>query len=140
MFSDVFENAVTLDFIVMLPEWGTPLPETQFCLCHGLCQIVFCFFQCSLPDVVKHTPVDLWDQWTEELITNGDEENAQRTLSVAIALASPSDRSMRLMRMSNLKLRSSDMSAAMHSLDQVNVAQLRPDERELYDALRKKLS
>ena len=92
------------------------------------------------PDVVKHTPVDLWDQWTEQLITNGDEENAQRTLSVAIALASPSDRSMRLMRMSNLQLRSGDMSAAMHSLDQVNAAQLRPDERELYDALRKRLS
>ena len=92
------------------------------------------------PDVVKHTPVDLWDQWTEQLIANGDEENAQRTLSVAIALASPSDRSMRLMRISNLQLRSGDLSAAMHSLDQVNAAQLRPDERELYDALRKKLS
>ena len=92
------------------------------------------------PDVVKHTPVDLWDQWTEELITNGDEENAQRTLSVAIALASPSDRSMRLMRMSNLQLRSGDKSAAMHSLEQVNAAQLRPDERELYDALRRRLS
>ena len=92
------------------------------------------------PDVVKHTPVDLWDQWTEQLITNGDEENAQRTLSVAIALTSPSDRSMRLMRMSNLQLRSGDMSAAMHSLDQVNAAQLRPDERELYDELRKMLS
>ena len=92
------------------------------------------------PDVVKHTPVDLWDQWTEELITHGDEENAQRTLSVAIALASPSDRSMRLMRMSNLQWRSGDMDAAMQSLDQVNVAQLRRDERELYDALRKRLS
>ena len=92
------------------------------------------------PDVVKHTPVDLWDQWTEELITNGDEKNAQRTLSVAIALASPSDRSMRLMRMSNLQLRSGDMGAAMRSLDQVNTAQLRRDERELYDALRKRLS
>ena len=92
------------------------------------------------PDTVKHTPIDLWDQWTEELITNGDEENAQRTLSVAIALASPSDRSMRLMRMSNLQWRSGDMGAAMRSLDQVNAAQLRPDERELYDALRKRLS
>ena len=91
------------------------------------------------PDLVKHTPVDLWDQWTEELITNGDEKNAQRTLLVAIALASPSDRSLRLMRISNLQLRSGDMGAAMHSLDQVNAAQLRPDERELYDALRKRL-
>ena len=92
------------------------------------------------PDVVKHTPVDLWDQWAEELIANGDEENAQRTLSVAIALASPSDRSMRLMRLSNLQFRSGDMSAAIHSMDQVNPAQLRPDERELYDALRKRSS
>ena len=92
------------------------------------------------PEVAKHTPVDLWDQWTEELITNGDEENAQRVLSVAIAVASPSDRSMRLMRLSNLQFRSGDISAAMHSLDQVNAAQLRPDERELYDALRKRLS
>ena len=82
----------------------------------------------------------MWDQWTEELITNGDEENAQRTLSVAIALAPPSDRSLRRMRMSNLQWRSGDMGAAMHSLDQVNAAQLRPDERELYDALRKRLS
>ena len=92
------------------------------------------------PDVVKHTPVELWDQWTEELITNGDEENAQRTLSVAIALASPSDRSMRLMRMSNLQWRSGHMDAAMQSLDQFNVAQPRREERELYDALRKRLS
>ena len=92
------------------------------------------------PDVVKHTPVDLWDQWTEQLIANGDEENAQRTLLVAIALASPSDRPMRLMRMSNLQLRSGDTSSAMQWLDQVNAAQLRRDERELYDALRKRLS
>ena len=90
--------------------------------------------------MVKHTPVDLWDQWTEELITHGDEKNAQRTLSVAIALASPSDRHMRLMRMANLQMRSGDMGAAIHSLDQVNAAQLRTDERELYDALRKRLS
>ena len=92
------------------------------------------------PDLVKHTPVDLWDQWTEQLIANGDEENAQRTLLVAIALASPSDRPMRLMRMSNLQLRSGDTSSAMQWLDQVNAAQLRRDERELYDALRKRLS
>lgn len=92
------------------------------------------------PDLVKHTPVDLWDQWTEELITSGDEENAQRTLSVAIALASPSDRSLRLMRLSNLKFRSGDTNAAIQTLDQVNASQLRAEERELYDTLRKRSS
>lgn len=92
------------------------------------------------PDLVKHTPVDLWDQWTEELITSGDEENAQRTLSVAIALASPSDRSLRLMRLSNLKFRSGDTNAAIQALDQVNASQLRAEERELYDTLRKRSS
>ena len=92
------------------------------------------------PDLVKHTPVHLWDQWTEELITSGDEENAQRTLSVAIALASPSDRSLRLMRLSNLKFRSGDTNAAIQTLDQVNASQLRAEERELYDTLRKRSS
>ena len=92
------------------------------------------------PDTVKHTPVDLWDQWTEQLITDGDEENAQRTLSVAIAMASPSDRSMRLMRLSNLQFRSGKLSDADRTLNQVNPSQLRPEERELFDVLRKRSS
>ena len=92
------------------------------------------------PDTVKHTPIDLWDQWTERLITDGDEENAQHTLSVAIHLASPSDRSMRLMRLSNLQFRSGSLNAAKDTLNKVNAAQLRPDERELYDALCKRSS
>ena len=47
------------------------------------------------PDSVKHTPIDQWDQWTEDLVAEGDERNAQHTLSVAIALAPASDRALR---------------------------------------------
>ena len=92
------------------------------------------------PELAKHTPVEMWDEWTEELVANGDEKNAQRTLSVAITLGSSSGRPMRLMRLSNLQYRSGETSAALDSLTQVNAAQLRPDERELYDALRERSS
>lgn len=92
------------------------------------------------PELAKHTPVEMWDEWTEELVANGDENNAQRTLSVAITLGSSSGRPMRLMRLSNLQYRSGETSAALDSLTQVNAAQLRPDERELYDALRERSS
>ena len=90
------------------------------------------------PDMVKHTPVGLWDEWTEQLIADGDEKNAQRTLSVAIALAPTSDRSMRLMRLSNLQFRSGDINAARLTLNQVNASQLRTEEREIYESLRKR--
>ena len=90
------------------------------------------------PDMVKHTPVGLWDEWTEQLIADGDEKNAQRTLSVAIALAPTSDRSMRLMRLSNLQFRSGDINAASLTLNQVNASQLRTEEREIYESLRKR--
>jgi membrane associated rhomboid family serine protease len=92
------------------------------------------------PELAKHTPVEMWDEWTEELVANGDEKNAQRTLSVAITLGSSSGRPMRLMRLSNLQYRSGEASAALDSLTQVNAAQLRPDERELSDALRERSS
>ena len=92
------------------------------------------------PELAKHTPVEMWDEWTEELLANGEEKNAQRTLSVAITLGSSSGRPMRLMRLSNLQYRSGETSAAIHSLAQVNAAHLRPDERELYDALRERSS
>ena len=92
------------------------------------------------PDLVKHTPVGLWDQWTEQLIADGDEKNAQRTLSVAITLAPTSGRSMRLMRLSNLQFRTGDINAASLTLNQVNVSQLRSEEREIYDSMRKRSS
>lgn len=92
------------------------------------------------PELAKNTPVEMWDEWTEELVANGDEKNAQRTLSVAVTLGSPSGRPMRLMRLSNLQYRSGETNAAFHSLAQVNAAQLRPDERELYNALRERSS
>jgi len=92
------------------------------------------------PELAKHTPVEMWDEWTEELVANGDEKNAQRTLSIAITLGSSSGRPMRLMRLSNLQYRSGETSASLDSLTQVNAAQLRPDERELYDALRERSS
>lgn|GEM_PF-6846186 len=91
------------------------------------------------PDLARHTPIDLWDQWTEQLIADGDETNAQRTLAVAIALAPESDRSLRLMRISNLQFRSGDVEAATQSLAQVNSSQLRPEERDLYEALRERI-
>ena len=90
------------------------------------------------PDSVKHTPIELWDQWTEDLLAEGDEKNAQHTLSVAIALAPASDRALRLMRLSNLQFRSGDFASSTRTLEQVNTAQLRPEERELYAALRER--
>ena len=71
-------------------------------------------------------------------MAEGDEKNAQHTLSVAIALAPASDRALRLMRLSNLQFRSGDFAASARSLEQVNTAQLRPEEREIYAALRER--
>ena len=92
------------------------------------------------PDLVKHTPVDSWDRWTEQLMADGDERNAQRTLLVALALGSLSDRPLRMMRLANLQYRSGDISTARQTLNQVDATLLRPEERELFEVLRKRLS
>ncbi len=92
------------------------------------------------PDLVKHTPVDSWDRWTEQLMADGDEMNAQRTLLVALALGSLSDRPLRMMRLANLQYRSGDISTARQTLNQVDATLLRPEERELFEVLRKRLS
>ncbi|MBC02987.1 MAG: hypothetical protein CMJ34_06755 [Phycisphaerae bacterium] len=92
------------------------------------------------PDLVKHTPVDSWDRWTEQLMADGDERNAQRTLLVALALGSLSDRPLRMMRLANLQYRSGDISTARQTLNQVDATLLRPEERELFEVLRKRSS
>ncbi len=90
------------------------------------------------PSLVQHTPVEAWDQWTEELMARGDEANAQRTLSVAISLSTGADLPVRLMRLSNLQHRNGSESLAFETLMQVKTGHLRPHEKPLYDELRKR--
>ena len=92
------------------------------------------------PSLVGHTSPDAWDQWTEELIAAGDLENAQLTLSIAVGLSSRggSELPIRLMRLSNLQHRSGNESLAFETLMKVSTSHLRADEKQLYDALRKR--
>ena len=90
------------------------------------------------PELVQHTSVEAWDQWTEELIAAGDETNAKRTLSLAISISTPADLPVRLMRLSNLQHRSGNEHLAFETLMKVNKSHLRFEEKRLYDDLRKR--
>ena len=87
------------------------------------------------PELVVQTPVDLWDQWTEALLSADDESNAKRTLAVAIAIGGEANSQIRLMRLANLEFRTGEPELARKTLNRVNPARLRPDERSLYKSL-----
>ena len=86
-------------------------------------------------ELVAQTPVDLWDQWTEALLSANDELNAKRTLAVAIAITGDANSQIRLMRLANLQFRTGQPDMARKTLDRVNTGRLRQDERSLYKSL-----